>query len=570
MPDPLIEQIPLVKSLLAAHRIPIFEREGFEGEDVLATIAQRIVKEGVKVYIVTGDKDALQLVNSHICVYNPHKQNAILDADAVRARYGVSPDQMVDLMALMGDSIDNIPGVPGIGEKTAARLLQEFGTLDELYQGLDKIKQQTLRKNLEKSRKQVLMARELARIETNVTLDVSLEALKPQETDWRELRSLYRELDFKKLIKDLDEKDFIPMPVTPIAVHLLKTMHVKDSKSFFRRLSQDVTALGCWSLTNKQKSTQAILLAIAGDEGKAWLAVLDKVFLNSRVGNELVKWLSDPASPKLVHDSKATARLLRSFSIDLKVVTGDTMIVAHLLNPARTQQSLSDLSDEYLDAPLGKIPELQDDLWSIEKSGEPFARTVCSIKRLHDILLNKLKEQKINHLYSDLELPLMEVLNRMEATGIKIDVAYLNKLHVLLEAKLKKLTETIYKLAGESFNLNSPKQLSGVLFDKLKLPIIKRTKTGASTNSSVLHQLSGKHPLPKHLIEYREISKLTSTYINALPKLVNSKTKRIHTTFNQTATSTGRLSSSEPNLQNIPITASHALPSSPAIASRIA
>ncbi len=551
MPDPLISQLPLVKRLLEAYRVPVFEQEGYEGEDVLATIAKRIVRPGVEVYLVTGDKDALQLVNSHIKVYNPHKDGAVLDAAAVRSRYGVGPERMVDLMALMGDDIDNIPGVPGIGEKTAVHLLAEFGTVENLYRRLEEVTPLSRRETLQTVRDQVELSRELATIDSQVPLEVSLEALGVREPDWRALRALFREWEFKRLLTSIEAQ---APPRAPGGVRLLPLSEPEELQQCLAQVRKHpMVAVACW-LAPPAPTVEARILALAVDAQAAWVGQLDSTCLKSRPGIELREWLEDPSIKKVGHDLKGTVRRLAHLGIGLQGLAGDTMIAAYLLNPARTSQSLNDLADEHLGERLAPIPTGEDGLGAaMLNDAQPFGQAACAIVRLHERLTPLLREHGLEALYTELELPLIEVLAQMEMTGIALDVAYLEGLRASMDRKLTQLTDEIHQLAGGAFNINSPKQLAQVLFERLDLPIIKRTKTGASTDSDVLLQLSRRHPLPQRLMEYRELSKLVSTYVDALPKLVHPTTGRVHTTFNQTATATGRLSSSEPNVQNIPI-----------------
>ncbi len=537
MPDPLIAQLPLVKRLLSAYCIPVFEREGYEGEDVLATIAKRIAGQGVEVFLVTGDKDALQLVNTHIKVYNPHKEETVLDAASVQARYGVGPERMVDLMALMGDEIDNIPGVPGIGEKTATQLLQQFGSLEEVYRRLDEIDSPARRKTLRACREQVALARELACIDTQVPLEVTVEGLTVQEPDWRALRSLFRELEFKRLLADLDAHAPVSAHRSPMQATFVTDAALERCLEAMGRGA--AAAIGCWS-----HSDGSVVVGAALDEASGWVARVDEATVRTPAGKQLARWLADPDAPKIGHDIKTTKRLLGRLGYALEGIAGDTMVAAYLLNPARTNQSLPDLADEYLEE---RLPPMQTD------AIPSLVHALGAVRRLHDRLIASLREHQLVSLYTDLELPLVGVLACMEATGIAIDLAYLAGLRSTMDAQLLRLTQEVYRLAGCSFNLNSPKQLAQVLFERLKLPVIKRTKTGPSTDSDVLRQLAQQHPLPQQLIQYRELSKLVSTYVDALPKLADSATGRLHTSFNQTATATGRLSSSEPNLQHIPI-----------------
>ncbi len=548
MPDPLIGQIPVVKSLLAAYRIPIFEQEGYEGEDVLATIAKQIAREGVDVFLVTGDKDVLQLVNSHVKVYNPHHEPTVLDAAAVKARYGVEPDRMVDLMALMGDEIDNIPGVPGIGEKTATQLLQTYGSLDELYRHLDEVKNPQQRKKLDTAREQANLSRELARIDADAPIRVRLEDVKVQEPDWRTVSSLYRDLEFKRMLREI-EAHVPTTPRTGLRARLAESSGERDA--LVASLDASPHAVAIWPVAD---DAEAVVCALARTADEVSVMLADERILATPAGQQFASWLANPNAQKIAHDAKTAMRALWCLGLSLRGVSGDTMVAAHLLNPARANQTLHDLAEEYLEERLPAAAAFESAVTLASgDSVEACAHAVSATHRLHALLDVRLAAQGLTTLYRDLELPLIGVLSQMEATGIAIDVPYLMSLRASMDAKLLRLTEAIYELAGTSFNLNSPKQLAQVLFERLKLPVGKRTKTGPSTDSSVLQQLSERHALPKHLIEYRELSKLVSTYVDALPKLVHPKTGRIHTSFNQTATATGRLSSSEPNLQNIPI-----------------
>jgi DNA polymerase-1 len=550
MPDQLVSQLPLIKRLLAAYRVPVYEREGFEAEDVLGTMAGQLVGEGAEVYLVTGDKDLLQLVNSHIKVYNPHqKEDGILDAAAVEARYGIGPDRMVDLLALMGDATDNIPSVPGIGEKTAVQLLQQFGSLEALYGRLAEL-QPGRREALQSARQQVEVSRELARIDTHVPLQVTLAELAPQPPDAKELRTLFRELEFRQLLGELAD-EAAAVATGTAAVELLEggagLERLLDALRDVRTAS-----VCCWALG---APGEGLLCAVALSGESARVIRMTPEQLTSAAGRAFAEWLANTAMSKLSHDAKAMKRLLRSAGLEVNGLCGDTMLAAHLLNPARNAQSLTDLSDEHLGEPLPALPEIEEPglLPSTAEAVRPFGQYACAVLRLHDALLPKLQESGLRELYLQLELPLLDVLARMEAAGIAVDLKHLAGLQATYQAELDRLAREIFELAGAEFNINSPKQLAQVLFERLKLPVIKRTKTGPSTDSEVLQRLAEQHPLPRQLMQYRELSKLVSTYLDALPKLVNPATGRLHTSFNQTATATGRLSSSEPNLQNIPI-----------------
>ncbi len=557
MPESLIAQLPVIKQVLAAYRIPVFQQEGYEGEDLLATIAMRTVQRGIETFLVTGDKDALQLVNSHLKVYNPHaKDDAILDAEAVRARFGVGPEQMVDLMALIGDDIDNIPGVPGIGEKTASLLLKRFGSLEGLYGRLDEVEQPACRQRLAASRDQVERSRSLVQVRTDVPMEVVLQDLKLQEPDWLALRKLFRELEFKRLLGALEAHPVAAAGASP-RIHMVQG--VPELKTLILQLARPRPA-GVAVLGGSSPSADGhgrLVLAFAWDDAQAaWVAVIEADTWGTKVGAQLAEWLTDGTVAKITHDGKTLKRLLERWGIALNGIAGDTMLAAYLVNPARPSPTLSDLVEEYLEETLGGLPTVDvshaRSLLRAQMLG-PFGRAASLVHRLHARLVQTLESQGLKALYTELELPLLNVLASLEATGMAVDFAYLKGLSASMQAQLARLRAEVFTLAGREFNLNSPKQLAQVLFEQLKLPVIKRGKTGPSTNSDVLQQLAGQHPLPERLIHYRELTKLVSTYVDALPQLADPKTGRLHTSFNQTATATGRLSSSDPNLQNIPI-----------------
>ena len=542
MPETLIAQLPVIKELLGAFRIPVFEREGYEAEDLLATLGRRIAGPGVEVFLVTGDKDALQLVGPHVKVYNPHHDNGlVIDAGAVEERYGVPPDRMVDLMALMGDEIDNIPGVPGIGPKTASALLKQFGTLEQLYGHLEEVPSDSQRAALRTHHQQVELARELARIETDVPIEVTREDLTVREPDWQALRRLYRSLEFKRLLADL-ETAAPADPQPPVRIH-----RVEDQAAGIK-LAEALSnakpaALVAWG------AGDAGVMALAWKADEAWMMPIGPTWPAHL--EPLKHWLGDASHPKLGHDLKAAMRWLSRYGVALEGIAGDTMIAAYVLNPAKADPTLQEAAEDHLDLRLAPVSIPEGD--RRDEAFQPAAHAVCAIGPLHERLEGALRAAKLDGLYRDLELPLVRVLAEMETLGVAVDQDLLAEMRGKMDERLSALSEELYTLAGSRFNLNSPRQLAEVLFQHLKLPVVKRTKTGPSTDSEVLQKLAASHPFPKKLIEYRELSKLVSTYVEALPKLIDPGTGRLHTTFHQTGTATGRLSSSDPNLQNIPV-----------------
>jgi len=556
MPEELSEQMPTIKTLLGLYRIPIFEKEGYEADDLLATVSKKLSERGLTVYIVTGDKDILQLVNDHIFVYNTHPGGLIFDEKKVKERFGVEPGRMIDLIGLCGDSSDNIPGVPGIGEKTAVELLQKFGTLERVLSNADRIDGASRRKSLKEYAEQARLSRELATVDQDVPVEFSLEALRRNEPDREGLYALFKELEFRTLLSQFAERQ-----KGNVHYELIRT------EEAFERFRKKLSRVKRFAFDFETTSEDALLAEPVGvsfswEEGEAHYLSFGKKDLGaSRVLEALRGVLEDPSIEKVGQNIKYEMILLARKGIHLEGISFDTMIASYLLNPSKPNHNLGEIALEYLDFKKTSISELIGKGSSQSSMAEvPIEKVVqyaCEDSdvtfRLSRLLGKKLREKDLEELFEKMELPLVDVLASMEQAGISIDVPYLTRLSEEMEKKLKILTQEIYKMADSEFNLNSPKQLQEVLFKKLKLPILKRTKTGPSTDAWVLEHLAPIHPLPKTMVHYRELSKLKSTYVDTLPGLVNPKTHRIHTSFNQTVTATGRLSSSDPNLQNIPI-----------------
>jgi len=564
MPDDLIEQMPHIKEILEAYKIPIFEKAGFEADDILGTIAEKAAKEKYEVYILTGDKDALQLVNANIKVYNVHKEGLIYDIKKVKERYeGLAPDQIVDLMALMGDASDNIPGVPKVGEKTALELMKEFGSLENLYKQSGKIKKEGVRKSVEDNKKLAFLSRELATIDTNVPIDFKVSDMRLKEPDEEKLKALFRRFEFRSLLKDVTstaeagtEKRKYHLVDTGKALNEL----VEELKSV-KKLSVDTettssdpekASLIGLSFSFKEKEAYYVPCASPEHEGKGLerekvLEALRPILENSKI-------------KKLGQNIKYDLIVLKHHGIELEGIEFDTMIASYLINPAKAQHNLDEISMEYLNVKKIATKELLGagrkaitmDKVLVEQVSEYACEDADCVFRLEKKLRPILEEHGLIKLFNEMEMPLVQVLARMEMNGIKLNADFLKDLSLRLEKDLGRLTRKIYQIAGEEFNINSTKQLAEILFEKLKLPTVKKTKTGFSTDVSVLEKLAEDHEVPKLLLEYREKSKLKSTYVDALPEMVDPE-GLIHSSFNQTVTATGRLSSSDPNLQNIPI-----------------
>ena len=535
-PDDLRTQIPYVKTLFEALRLPVLEVSGFEADDVLGTVVERTRDLPIELVLVTSDKDMLQLVSPRVRVFSTTGRGGdrvIFDEAAVKAKWGVEPAQIPDILALMGDSIDNIPGVPGVGEKTAAKLIGQFGGVERLYENLSLVPGK-LRETLAANRKQALLSRELATVSTRVPIAVDLEAFRRREPDWDRLRALWTELEFHSLLRQVPAQ-----PVAEVAGAGVATL--ADAAALGQYLAQVpageplavesvgdggppdpvVTAVGLY-----HPSPGSALFVCAGPDVSQSPDDRGRVLVAGIGGRTLIG-----------HDVKALAEwwLARGGT---SPPTEDTAVVAYLLNPARTNYKLEEVCAEL----LGEGPGI--------------ARPGTRGKWIWDLWAmapRALVEVGLQSLYEDVERPLIGVLAEMERHGIRVDQVRLGEFSRELEVHLERTTKEIFGLAGEEFNIGSPKQLAYILFEKLKLPVVKRTKTGYSTDADVLEQLALGHELPARIIEHRTLAKLKSTYADALPTLVNPITGRIHTSFNQLVAATGRLSSSNPNLQNIPV-----------------
>lgn len=559
MPDELAEQMPVIKEVLRAYNIPIFEMQGYEADDVLATLAVKAEKEGFEVYIVTGDKDMLQLVDSKIKVYNVHKEGLIYDENKVKERYGVPPDKITDLIALMGDASDNIPGVNGIGEITARKLIERFEGLDELLSGIDGIEPESLRGKLKESAGQARLSKELATVELNVPIEINLKELGIKEPDRNKLHSLFSELEFKTLLRDF-----------PPSGEKLKGKYelIGDEEGLEKLIGE----------LNKQKefafdfettgtdpfSCELVGVSFCWKEGEAYYLPIGegkRDFRNNRLLTALKRIFEDETKIKIGQNLKFEETMLVARGVNLNGVFFDTMVASYLLNPSKMNHNLEDILQEYLGVGKTPISELlgkgKNKITMKEVDLETIKNYCCQDSdgafRLKKKLAPQLEEKNLSGLFYDVEMPLVDCLAEMELSGVAIDAALLKEISTDMQQKIDKLTSEIHEMAGVAFNINSHRQLAEVLFDKLKLPVVKKTKTGPSTDVEVLDVLSSAHPLPASLLRYRELVKLKSTYVDALPLLINPVTGRLHTSFNQTVTATGRLSSSEPNLQNIPV-----------------
>ena len=562
MPENLRPQIPFIKEIVSALQIPILEIEGYEADDLIGSLAKKLESEGMNTVIVSGDKDLMQLITPQVVMYDPMKDKTF-EIPEVKERFGVPPDKVVEVMGLCGDTSDNIPGVPGIGEKTAARLIEQFGSIEELLKNLDQVKNPTLRASLGHYADQARLSRELAALDTQAPLAWDLEKLKPGMPDREKLHKIFKEMEFSKLLKE-----FAAQP-TPEE----KEYHLVTEKKDFQELIGNLERAGAFALDLESTSLEPMKAEIVGfsfsfKPHQAFYIPVGHTYVGAprqlaqkEVLKALRPLLENPELKKYGQNIKYDYILLAKSGIYLRGIAGDTMIASYLLNPSKHSHSLEELAREHLDHQVitysdvagsgaKAIPFSQV---SVEKacrySGEDADLTLL----LANLLMPKIEADGFGELFHRVELPLIEVLAWMEMEGVKLDLPLLSIMSKEFEGQLQRISQEIYDLAGEDFNINSPQQLGKILFEKLKLPGGKRTKTGYSTDVEVLTELSKEYPLPARVLEYRSLSKLKSTYVDALPQLINPATGRIHTSFNQTVTATGRLSSSDPNLQNIPI-----------------
>jgi DNA polymerase-1 len=565
MPEGLVPQIPYIKKITEGYRIAILEREGYEADDLIGTVAKGVGPE-VDVIIITGDKDILQLVNDRIQVYDTMKEKK-LGVEEVVQRFGVHPEQVVEVMGLAGDAIDNIPGVPGIGEKTAIQLIKTYGSVENLLAHVEEIPQKRLKENLKAHGDLARLSRQLATIHTDVPICYQLEDFSLSPPDLKNLKEIFKELEFNKLLRELLEEKESPSAARDYGLvidqneFLALIENLKKATTFSIDL-ETTSPYPMWAdlvgISLSYTPHQAYYIPLGHRSSKATQQLPLPWVLE-----QLKPVLEDKEIKKVGQNIKYEWIVLKRYGTLLQGIHGDTMIASYLLNPTKHNHNLSDIAQEYLDRSVMNYKEVVGsgtkvvpfDQIELEKAKNYSCEDADVTLQLSHLLLPKLSEEGFKELFDQVEMPLVMVLAKMEMNGVKIDLDLLQEYSKEIEIQLQQKTDRIYGLAGEVFNINSSQQLGKILFDKLKLPGVKKTKTGYSTDVEVLTKLSLQHDLPLEILGYRNLSKLKSTYIDALPKLVHPKTGRIHTSYNQTVTATGRLSSSNPNLQNIPVRA---------------
>lgn len=560
-PSELVQQFPIIREILDAMKVKYLELSGFEADDIAGTLAKMAEKESMDVTLVTGDKDYLQLATDNTKVLITRKgitEVEEFDRNAIVEKYGITPEQMIDLKGLMGDQSDNIPGVPGIGEKTGLKLLKEYDTIENIYENIENISGKKLKENLIENKHLAFLSRKLGEIMTSVPLGLEFEELQLEEPNLEDLIKLYERLEFNSLLSKITDGHSSKEELrSPLDFNIINHLGYRDLVDIIKKEKK----FGFKFITSGINYIEDKIIAV-GIKTKDNLTNI--IYLQDNEENFINSFktiFEDKTIEKIGHSLKSDIVALSRLGIEVENITFDSMIAQYLINPAQNSYSINDISKDY----LGYYGLDEENLLGKGKNKKEFndlsenelceyisfiLDTVLSVEiKMKDIL----KEQEMLDLYYNVELPLVQVLASMEYYGFKMDTDELKKLGKEYEEEITSLTNKIYELAGMEFNINSPKQLGDILFDKLLLPVIKKTKTGYSTDAEVLDKLIDQHPIIEKVLRYRQIVKLKSTYIDGLLNLINPDTARVHSSFNQTITTTGRISSTEPNLQNIPI-----------------
>jgi DNA polymerase-1 len=627
MPEAMASQLDRLKEVVEAFNVPILEAPGYEADDVIGTLAKRAEAKGIETSMVSGDKDFMQLISPLVKMFKPGKRGddwEIIDEKGVETKFGVPPERVIDVLGLIGDKSDNVPGVAGIGEKTAVPLIQEYGSIENILKNIERIPQRGLQEKLRQNKDNALLSKELITIDTSVPIKVDIDHLEAKPRDIKKLRRIFTELEFKSLLKkllestpqtdediSLDVTDF--KPLTDIATdrheyHIVKS--AEELEELCRELASsqlisfdtETTSLNpleaeLVGLSFAAKPGEAYYVPVGGGlsepssentsvpsdqaeepglfgsndlkvdrkkskqhEEEASAAKEQRPLGLPEVLRQLKPILEAPEIKKCGQNAKFDLLALSQHGVEVRGIAFDTMVASYVLR-ADGQHNLDYLAQEYLSYKMISYGELvgtgkeKVDIKKIplEKIADYSAQDADITLRLHDVLRHRLEDSRMLKLCEEVEFPLLVVLADMEKTGVALDTKFLNMMSKELELLLENIVLDIHKMAGEKFNINSTQQLSDILFNRLKLPIVRKTKTGYSTDVGVLEIIRNEHPIVERLLEYRQLSKLKSTYVDALPKAINPRTGRVHTSFNQTGTTTGRLSSSDPNLQNIPM-----------------
>ncbi|OIJ11016.1 DNA polymerase I [Anaerobacillus arseniciselenatis] len=547
-PPELSEQFPLIRDLLDAFQIKRYEKENYEADDIIGTLAKQAAKDDWEVKVYSGDKDLLQLVSPNVTVALTRKGITNVDTyneTVVNEKYGLTPEQIIDMKGLMGDPSDNIPGVPGVGEKTAIKLLKQFGTVEKVLNSIDEVSGKKLKEKLTENKEQALMSKDLATILCEAPVDITIQELIFGEYDEQKVVSLFKELEFQSLLERFDagevEEEEIEELEFTIATKVTDEMLTNES------------AIVVEVLEENYHQADIIGLAIVNKNGRFFIPT--DVALSSDAFKE---WAKDKDAKKAIFDAKRAVVALGWKGMELEGIHFDLSIASYIIDPSASSHEVADIANR-----KGKRTVANDEtiygkgakraVPNEEVLAEHLVNKANTVYTLREEINDELEKNHLTELFYHLEMPLSIILGKMEMTGVKVDVKQLKAMGDELTAQLTKLEQEIHELAGMKFNINSPKQLGEVLFEKLGLPVIKKTKTGASTSADVLEKLADKHEIIPSILHYRQLGKLSSTYIEGLLKVVHDDTNKIHTIFHQALTQTGRLSSTEPNLQNIPI-----------------
>ncbi|MDV7763519.1 DNA polymerase I [Peribacillus sp. CSMR9] len=546
-PPELSEQFPFIRELLDCFQIKRYELENYEADDIIGTLSLQAEKDGFEVKVISGDKDLTQLSSPSTTVSITKKGITEIEEYTpkhIHEKYGLSPFQIIDLKGLMGDASDNIPGIPGVGEKTALKLLHQFETVENLLQSIDEVSGQKLKEKIEEHKDLALLSKELATITREAPLEVSVNETEYSGMDQERVISFYKELGFSTLLDKLDVTESVPLEQEKIEVH---------TGEMTEGMFADESALYVETLEDNYHRADIIGIAISNEQGHFYFHGDDA--LSSAA---FKTWAEDETKKKTVFDAKRTVVALRHRGVEIKGIDFDVFLASYILDPAESVDEVAEITKTQ-----GTIRLETDDVFygkgakrkipGQAELSEHIARKSKAILSLKEPMINKLQEFEQYHLLTELELPLSIILANMEWQGIKVDIGRLKNMGQELAIRLRTIEARIFDLAGEAFNINSPKQLGAILFEKLELPVMKKTKTGYSTSADVLEKLESQHDIVKEILLYRQLGKLQSTYIEGLLKVVNAKTDKVHTRFNQALTQTGRLSSTDPNLQNIPI-----------------
>ncbi|MEL3972622.1 DNA polymerase I [Rossellomorea oryzaecorticis] len=548
-PPELSEQFPYIRELLDAYGIKRYEKENYEADDIIGTLSLQAESEGYEVKIFSGDKDLTQLSTDKTTVCITRKGITDLEVytpDHIKEKWEISPDQIIDMKGLMGDSSDNIPGVPGVGEKTAIKLLKEFGSVEELLESIDQVSGKKLKEKLEENKESAVMSKELATILREAPIEVKVEELGYDGMDTSKLKEVFKDLGFNSLLEKMGET---PQEETQdleeISYEILKKVeekHLANESSLYIEMLEDNYHLG-----------SIIGLSLHNDKGTFFFTLETAL-----ASEDFKKWAENDNKSKYVYDSKQTVVSLKRHGIDIKGIKFDLLLTSYILNPSASGDDFAAIAkahglpvvdtDESVYGKGAKQKVPAGDVLS-----EHLARKAAALHELKSVCTKELEDNEQLELINELELPLALILAEMEHTGVKVDQQRLIDMREELGNRIEELEKRIHELAGESFNINSPKQLGVILFEKLELPVVKKTKTGYSTSADVLEKLQSKHEIIDYILHYRQLGKLQSTYLEGLLKVVHEDSGKIHTRFNQALTQTGRLSSTDPNLQNIPI-----------------